>query len=175
MPLPVPNQGTFTTGVTDTAAFLNANVRDSVTFLTNPPICVCYAGVVQSIPNNAWTGLLMNTNRVDSYSGHSVSVNTNRYVAQVAGWYHVVGIGAAASANIDARLAVNAVPVLGSAQSGGTTGGAGLASASGQCLVFLNIGDFVECQFYQLSGGALNTSATGTDFTSSLQVLWIHA
>lgn len=176
MVLAVPSPANGVAGVDVTAAFWNAQVRDAVTFLANPPLCVCYAGAAQSIPNGTWTSLLFSLNRIDSYSGHSVVTNTSRYTAQVPGWYSVGGTGVLASSgtNNAARIAVNGTVILGTPQAGGLIAAAAAGTGAVECDVFLNLGDYVEVQFFQSSGGAINTLVTGTDFTSLMHVRWVH-
>lgn len=176
MVLPVPNQATFVAGVTDSAAFLNANVRDSVTFLANPPHLMCVQTAAQSIPNAAFTALTFDTNTVDSYSGHSTVTNTSRYVAQVAGWYWVAGVYATtnigSALDFGPQIRKNGTAVQGltvAAASAGTNQGLQVAGP-----VFLLIGDYVEIYAFQSSGAAHNT-ATFADLTSSLSVHWYHA
>lgn len=171
--VPLPHQ--FTVGEVVTADNINT-YYSGITFLENPPLCVAYANAVQSIPNNTWTSLLFGANKVDTYNGHSVTTNTSRYVAQVAGWYIVSGVAVLGSSgtNVASRLAVNGTVVLATANTGGALAAASLATAACDLPVFLNVNDYVEVQMYQNSGGAVNTSATGVDFTSSMSVLWVH-
>jgi hypothetical protein len=172
----VPSPHQFAVAEIVTADNINTYYQ-GILFLQNPPICVCYAGAVQSIPNATWTSLLFNLNRVDTYGGHSVTTNTSRYTAQVAGWYNVSGIAVAGSATVNnwgVRLAVNGTAVLGTASNGPAYGGAVTAAAVTVCDVFLNVNDFVEVQVSQSSGGALNTGASGTDYTSLMRVRWVH-
>lgn len=179
MPLAVPVPANGVAGVDIAAAFWNAQVRDAVTFLANKPIFVgLQTSATTSLTNNTFTSIGLDTNTVDSYSGHSTVTNNSRYVAQVAGWYVPVGCASIASNTTGSRgcrLAVNGSPVQGSAQItnavvGGNPSGVGAASRP----VFLNVGDYVEAQGYQNSGGALNT-LIAADFTSMLSVYWLHA
>lgn len=177
MVLAVPNQGTFVPGVTDSAAFLNANVRDAVTFLLNPPLCRCKQTVTQSPANATFTAITFTANVVDSYSGHSTTVNTSRYVAQVAGWYTVAATVAWSANGTGIRtlqLRVNATAVDGTTDEylAAVPGDVTVVSAGGDD-VFLNTGDFVEVFGYQSSGGALATYSTGA-IMSKLNVRWSH-
>ena len=72
----------------------------------------------QSIVFGAWTAVTFDTEDVDTHSGHSTSVNTSRYTAAVAGWYHVVGRGSFAANSTGhrgVRIAKNGSVVNGSA------------------------------------------------------------
>jgi hypothetical protein len=157
---------TVTAGQKLTAALLDS--------LFNPPLCVAYASTAQSIPNAAWTSILLNNNRTDTYSGHSTSVNTSRYTAQLAGWYEVAGnVPLNAASAPSARLAVNGAVVLGSQAPGGLSA-SGTGGAQTTLPVFLNVGDYVELQVFQSSGGAVNTLANGVDWGPALSVTLIH-
>lgn len=157
---PVPANGVA--GVDISAAFWNAQVRDAVTYLLGPPLFKGTTSVAVSIPNGAFTPLALNTNTVDTYSGHSTVTNPSRYVAQVTSWYWVF-TGAQWASNAtgvrDAELAVNGVALAETAQAG-FNAGAGATSTCGAypTPVFLNVGDYVEFWVFQNSGAALNVS-----------------
>lgn len=174
MVLAVPVPGQFITGVDATAAFLNSNVHDAVTFLTNPPICACYPSTAQAISASTWTALTMNVNKVDSYSGHSTTTNTSRYVAQVAGWYSVTGTSSLVTSTMGAvDIAINGTRVIGTVVGSATVAGPSLSTGQTTAYCFLNAGDYVET--YVFSNTAANTEVSGADFQCSMQVLWIHA
>jgi hypothetical protein len=181
MVLAVPSPANGVAGVDVSAAFWNAQVRDAVNFVANPPHCVCYQTVGQSIPSSGATAtaITFDTNEVDSYSGHSTVTNTSRYVAQVAGWYRVSGSIAypatSASSYRYCFLRKNGADIPGGAtdkENVTTTANQIVAAASRE--VFLNVGDYVELYALQNSGGAMTTSVTSPQ-NSYMNVKWEHA
>lgn len=175
--LAVPAPSTMAPGNIVTGAVWNAQVRDGLNYLLNVPLAVVRQAAAQTISTGTWTSIAMDTNFVDNYNGHSTTVNPSRYVAQATGWYSAIGIGALAATggtSFGLRLAVNGTIVQGSAVNGVTTaifGGIGAVTVGKD--VFLNVGDYVETQIYQGSGGNLNTSVA-TDFDSSMSITWKH-
>lgn len=154
---PVPANGVA--GVDVTAAFWNAQVRDAVTYLLGPPLCKATTSVAVSIPNGAFTPLALNTNTVDTYSGHSTVTNNSRYVAQISAWYWVSG-GAQWASNAtgirDGEFAVNGVALAETADARLSIGAGTSTSMGIPGPVFLNAGDYVELWIFQNSGAALN-------------------
>lgn len=178
MPLSVPVPANAVSGVNVTAAFWNAQVRDAVSFLLNPPHCVMYQSVVQSLANNTAVPITFDVNTVDSYTGHSVVTNTSRYTAQVAGWYAVSGVVTFTPNAVGDRkttIAVNGVAINGSPSAVLNSGAATAPLVPTTAFeVFLNLGDYVELLGFQNSGGALNTFAAAPSFCS-LTIRWCHA
>lgn len=174
--VPVPATAVVTSDVT--AAFWNAQIRDTVTFLLSPPHCVMYQTVAQSIPGVTATAILFDTNEVDSYSGHSVVTNTSRYVAQVAGWYQLSGVVAYANSSATSyrfgTWFVNSTVLQ-----GGGANETSVATVSNPLIdppvreAFLNVGDFAELRAMQNSGGAINTSI-GAGQNSMATIRWVH-
>jgi hypothetical protein len=176
--LPVPATATAAPGNFITAALWNAQVRDAVGFLLNPPM---FQGT-QLTPMNStaagiWVSMAIDGETIDSYGGHSTTTNNDRYVAQVAGYYEVIGSVtyiANASGTRGARIAVNGAAVQGSAQMIFPSGGSTDTSVGTVArVVFLNVGDYVSVQGWQSSGGTLNTKVD-SDLASSLYVCWKH-
>lgn len=167
--------GNFLTG-----ALWNANVKAMGDFLMGAsgngvPRFRGYQGTVQSIANNTWVSVTIDTEEYDSDNGHSTSTNTSRYTVQVAGTYLItgsIGLAANATANRGTRLTVNGSPIHGSFVKTGapdTSGSSGLATVG---TAFCSVGDYIECQVNQNSGSALSTAAAG-DVACSLSALWI--
>ncbi|MGW5123316.1 hypothetical protein ACWEQ7_04475 [Streptomyces sp. NPDC004069] len=163
-----------------TGALWNANVKATGDFLmgssTNGvPRFRGYQATAQSIANNTWVNLSIDTTVYDSDNGHSNSTNNSRYVVQVAGTYLIigsVGYAANATANRGIRICVNGSPVTGSfvkTTSSDASGSAGLVSS---CHAVCSVGDYIEVQAHQNCGASLNTS-TGSDVAPSLDVQWI--
>ncbi|RJQ68074.1 hypothetical protein D5S17_32750 [Pseudonocardiaceae bacterium YIM PH 21723] len=178
MPLSLPSPATAITGQDVTAAFWNAQVRDAITFLLNPPIFNGTANSVQTIANNTVTALALNVNVIDSYAGHSTSTNNTKYFAQVAGWYLCTGtvsFSPNGTGDRSVRLVKNGTSVTGSgAFIPPTTGGSNTTLTTPAMEVFLNVGDFIEVHGYQSCGGPLNTNSDPTH-CCSLNLIWKHA
>lgn len=173
--LPVPTQRTWSVNDVVTAAMMNSNVRDAVNFLANPPLFVGYSAASASYANNTWQGMLIDTNTVDTYGGHSTTVNTSRYTGQVAGWYDLtvrstwasnatgvrgVALSVVNSATVDSSAAVQTVA---------TSGGVVLIQASARR--YLNAGDYITFLAFQNSGGTLASLAGD----NAAEVEWVHA
>lgn len=174
--LPVPIPRTFGVQEVEVAAYLNA-VRDALNFLINPPVCFVTQLTTSSISTAVWTALAMDVSVVDSYGGHSNTTNPSRYTAQVAGWYLVSGASSFAANGTGLRGALpgkNSTHVPGGGQLTPTTPSSPPTNATASIPIFLNVGDYVETFGFQSSGGGLAT-AQGSDLTSSLSALWIHA
>lgn len=174
MTLPVPSESTATVGLVLTASMWNTNVRDGVNYLLNPPVFIGVQTAAQSLVTATFTAITFDTETVDTYGGHSTVTNTSRYVAQVAGWYEVVARAGFAGNATGRRMA--AVHVNGSQIRVNETDAVGSVAQSVEITetVFLNVGDYVETDGYQSSGGALNTQ-TAANFTSTMTVRWVHA
>jgi hypothetical protein len=169
----VPTPPTITGGIL-TSSQLN-QYRDAINFTENPPILETRQSIVQSIPNATFTALLFDVNEKDSVNGHSTSVNTSRYTAVYAGWYVCSGAYAVAlnaTGNRGVRWAVNGTLLNGSDGWVPGTGTSNNTVVARTKRIFLNVGDYVELQAFQASGGALNTSVTG-EAMSSMSVQWV--
>lgn len=170
---PVPR--TWTAGEIVTAGNMNAGIRDVLTFLMAPPIARCRQTVAQSQANNVSTSITLDTEDVDSSGMHSTSVNTNRFTAVYPGWYEGYG-------NFTWVANATGIRVISWNTNGGAINGSGdlfignagatnrLASAG--VLIFLNAGDWMEMLPFQNSGGAINSSVSGSE-QPTVQVKWI--
>lgn len=111
----------------------------------------------QSLANATWTSILLQTEVFDTHNGHSTTTNTSRYTAVVSGVYQVTGVvGFAANftGTRGARIAKGGIAL----QSGGVFVAAGRGAVTPTVFVALNIGEYVEVQGWQDSGGALSTA-----------------
>lgn len=179
MVLALPTQDTFTVGEILTSAAMNKNVRDAVNFTLNPPVFVGIQATPQTLSNAGFGYILLDTDLLDPYNGHSTTVSNQRYVAQVAGWYLVLGqIGWTGNSSGRRVLAISvnaAAPggsinyTVGNAGTGGVTNDSNEISG----LVFLNVGDHVELQGFQDSGASL--ALAGGSYQAMMTVLWVHA
>lgn len=173
--LPLPQQRTWNVGDTVTAAMLNANVRDAVNFLLNPPLFIGTQGTPQSIPNGAWTGINIDTVQYDTYGGHNLPGYPSRYYPQVPGVYRVSG--QADFTNNSNLFRSIKVQIDGGAYQFGKVQVQALngydTGLSTSVDVYLNVGDFVEIAVYQFSGAAL--SLNNIDGPPRMSVVWCHA
>jgi hypothetical protein len=134
------------------------------------PMANLRQGVAQSIPNNALTPLLLDTEYLDTANGHSTTTNTSRWTcpAGKAGWYWVKGAYVAVPNGTGDRSGC----LL---QNGNTRYGQTSTVPSAirpTSLIFVDLmffaaGDYVETCGYQSSGGALATDLT-TNVSMSL-------
>jgi hypothetical protein len=178
MTLPVPSPRTWSVG--DLAAAsgsinLNTEIRDTVNYLIGPPIAVLRQSAAQSVPNNTlpFTPITFDVEEIDSYGGHAT--NQSRYTAQVAGWYHVLGIinwAANASGRSVAQLFVNGAEAR-QTETPVCTAASGPTTNVCEAPLYLNVGDYVEIAGYQTSGAGLAPSLNGTNLAAMLCVLWI--
>jgi hypothetical protein len=174
--LPVPTPASEVPGNFVTGALWNANVCNGLLFLLNPPIFTGVQTVVQSIPNTTWTTISLDTTQVDTYGGHSTVTNTSRYVAQVAGYYSVCGVAVIdsnATSARGARITKNGGIVQGAASFYVPPSANAAAVPTPIHEVYLNVGDYVELQVWQGSGGNMNTGVY-SDITSKLWARWSH-
>lgn len=180
MPRTVPASLTEVPGNFITGAWQNAQVKALNDFLAGSaangvPRFRGYAATTQSIANNTWTSLNIDTEVYDSDNGHSTVTNNSRYTVQVAGTYLVtgsVGYAANATANRAIRFAVNGTAIAGSfvkCAPADTSGSTGLVTVA---QVVCIVGDYIEVMANQNSGAALLTAAAG-DVAPSLAVQWI--
>jgi hypothetical protein len=176
--LPVPVPRTFSAGETEVGAFLNAGVRDTGNYLLNVPGAYLTQSATQSLANSTWTAISFDQSVFDSYGGHSNVTNNTRYTAIVAGWYMVFGCvsyAGNASGNRGTAVAKNGTRVQGACGFVPTIAvGNSPTTPSPPCIVFLNVGDYVEIDGYQTSGGALATNSN-SDLDSSMTIVWVHA
>jgi hypothetical protein len=178
MALARPTPYSWNVGDTITQTLLNG-IRDALNWGQQPPDLVAYQNTAQSIPNTSWTPVALDTNILDSYSGHSTTTNNSRYVCQTgaAGWYTVCGIVAYSPNSTGfrtARLQVNGSPILGGAGYLANDGSVEVGIVTPTRDLYLNVGDYVEVAAYQSSGGALNTQLD-VDLRSAFWVRFSHA
>jgi hypothetical protein len=162
-------------------------IRDALRFLLDPPRCKVRQTAAQSIPTGAWTPLTFPTEDYDNeataayLSGtgmHDPASNPSRLTAQTAGSYLCIGIiyYATNSAGVrGAKFTINGA-VQPSSQtlvqaSSTATRSTGVTNTN---ILALSVGDYVELQGFQDSGGALLT-ANGSDFGSLFIARWIGA
>ena len=175
MTLPVPSQRTWSVGDIVTAAMMDANVRDAVNFLAQPPLFVGYQGTAQSIGANTWTAISLDSSRYDTYSGHSNTVNNSQYVIQAAGIYFMFGMVALATSATGSRYA--AFYVGGSANTALPASSMNAASVPNEQyalgLINLSVGNYVELRTYTTA--AVSTNVTPAGQQSMVGLWWVHS
>lgn len=157
-----------------TGALWNAGPKALCDWATAQPVFAGYQATLQSVTSGTWTSLSIDTETLDSDGGHSNVTNTTRYTAQIAGTYLVLGFAAFASNATGvrgSRLALNGTAIRGS-QTNVNTCSSSVWSSPCWAVTAMAVGDYVEVQGFQNSGGALNTN-NGTDCTTSLAVFWL--
>lgn len=145
-------------------------------FVLNPPSFVGYQATTQSFGANAWNSLTLDAETYDNYNGHSNSVNNSRYTCQVPGWYTCQGVytpSGNASGFRAVRLTKNGNPVLGSAKYSEQPDGSGMGIITPTKDIQLAVGDYVEVQGWQNSGGSLPTDID-VDMRCGLWVKFSH-
>ena len=132
-----------------------------VAYLT-PPTAVMYRSTSQSIANNSYTTVDLTSELSDTNGAHDTSTNPSRYTCPIAGDWLLLGAGsivANATGGRGIRLLKNGSAIEGSAKfetnASASFGWVGQTSL----IVTLAVGDYVQMQLYQNSGGALNTDS----------------
>lgn len=167
---------TFSVNETQVASYMNA-IRDALTFLGNPPVCNAIQATPQTIATGTnWASLALDSTAADPYGMHSNTTNNSRATSQAAGYYMVFGAACYASNATGWRGARSAKN--GSAIAGGASelspNAAGVTAFSGPPVItYLNIGDYVESQGLQTSGGNLSTSVN-SDADCGLTAIFVH-
>lgn len=185
----VPAPRDWVPGDALTASVLNSQIRDAMKFALNPPRARLRNSAAQSIANNSWVALTMNTEDADTDAGHS---GTNpHYVCQTAGTYLVTAGVMFATVSTGAGLPTGqrGIRLTTSVNSGSAWASAGSVMtpstyASGSAVgaiplqvtrqVQLNVGDWVRAEAFQSTGAALATTV-GVGDVSHLELLWVSS
>lgn len=172
----VPNtSGGFGLGVVD-GSDLNSRLCDPVEFLLNRPIFRGRSTASQSVGTGSWTSLALAAEDVDSADGHDNATNNTRYTAVYAGWYQVSCVVGTIAGNVTgrrgARFAVNGTLINASRCLLAATTASAIVMPGTTVVLYLNVGDYVEAQGFQDSGGPLNFGSAAVDDNSMLNVVW---
>jgi hypothetical protein len=158
----VPNPRTWAALYNVQPADLNLDLRDAVNFLINPPCVQAHQASAQSIPNNTFTAVTLDT--VDQLGGGDtmwVTGSNTRFTAQTAGTYQISGqvtFVANATGERAAKFRLNGSADVSEPIENPGAGGPTTVSLVAFHL-HLNVGDYIELMAYQNSGGSLNTYA----------------
>lgn len=154
---------TWTPGEYPTAAQLNQDLRDNVSFLANPPKCRAYHSTTQSLTTATLTALAFNSERWNTDTMHNTVTNNSRLTCKTAGLYRItahVQFATNATGERTVHLRVNGLVFI--ASQGGapnpTAGNATNITVSDEYPLAVN--DYVEVLAFQASGGALNVNAS---------------
>lgn len=175
--MPLPPTTNWNVGDNPTSTILNARIRDAINGLKALPFAVLRKTTNQSITSGVYTAVTWPTEDADTDNGHSTVTNTERYTAQVEGWYYLtatIAFSGTANGRRDAFFRLN----------GDTTHRYGwntvtptsMASGADICLIIsthlrLLVGDYVEVIGYQDSGSTLNLLTTNQD--SRFEISWV--
>lgn len=150
--------GTWSVGESPTAAKLNSNLRDNMTWLHDsiPAAASLHGGA--TIANNTWTAITF-VESFDNDTIHDDSTNPTRYTITTAGRYLFVAQVAFKSASnavgLGARFLLSGVTSLAELKvTGCSQDGNGLSI---QYIFNAAAADYMEVQVWQNSGGALDT------------------
>lgn len=142
-----------------------ANVTDLVPdldLLLNPPACRVFNSVAESIPDSVDTILTFNSERYDTDTMHSTTVNPSRITFTTAGLY-AFGIqvrwGSSAAGIRALTVSLNGVTALALVVTDVDTAAFHSQEAYGQYRFVA--GDYIEVSALQNTGGALNIEAVG--------------
>jgi hypothetical protein len=145
-------------------------------YVGGAPFAMMRQTSAQSLTNGAGTNITFDTADFDNYDGHSTSLNTSRYTAQVAGIYQLGG-GVCFAANTAGRrggwFLKNGSIIAGSEAITTTTASATCDVPMRVTFVSLAVTDFVELAAFQDSGGALNTSVASAQQHPTMTIRWI--
>lgn len=177
----VPSPRTWTSSELVTAAKLNTDIRDAFNFLMAPPRCVLRKSGQQTISSGVLTAVTWDTELIDSDGGHSTVTNNSRYVAQTAGWYHLIAsmvfyqptdvgfyetffIKNADGSTRQSRSDVHAMST-------------DIVVVSTSGYMSLAVNDYVEAHVYQSSGAdrSLESGNGSAIFPSSFEIRWVRA
>jgi hypothetical protein len=150
---------TWSTNEVVTAANMNTHVRDNVAFLGAPPTCSAFNSVAQSLTSGVAAVMTADSENFDTDTMHSTSSNTSRITATTAGRYLFFTTVVFAPNNIgqrsvDFRFNGSTVTTMMTVD---TTGALSCILTAVKTYV-LTVGQFVEVQAFQNSGGALNAT-----------------
>ena len=84
--MPIPVQRTWVVGEFPTAAMLNANIRDAVNFLLNPPAALVYNGAIAIPTAPTVTYATFASERYDTENIHDPATSS-RLICRTAGIY----------------------------------------------------------------------------------------
>lgn len=174
----IPVMGTAVPGQFETAAWWNAQVRDLGNFTLGVPVFVGYQTATQALANSTFVSMNIDTELIDTDSGHSNTTNPSRYIPQVPGTYLVVGTAAfdntSAVGYRRARLTLNGAAIRGAVSTPHTTQAVTTAAQAAGLVTCNGSTDYVEVQGAQDSGASIST-VSAADICPALFVAWVRS
>jgi hypothetical protein len=157
----VPSPRTWAVGELLTAAKLNTDLRDGLSFLLSPPRALLHKTATQTFASSTWTTITWDSEQYDNDSGHSNVTNPSRYTVQTAGWWEFhaeMMFQTTAGGDRGGRFLKNATGnPIGEHMSGSATVINGVTI---HAWALMSVGDYIESLGWQNSGatiGVLNT------------------
>lgn len=153
-------------------------LETELTRIDNPPLAQLRQTVAQTLTNNAWTAINLQTEDIDTSNGHSTITNISRYTAPKAGKYELAGgvaYAGSAAGQRWSRWAKNGVDLPGSGANMDATAAGQALLVARTILVVLAAGDYIELQALQSSGGNLDTYVGVAYAQSTMTVRLISA
>lgn len=160
----LPNPRTWLPADFVTDSLLNAEIRDALKYLLDPPRAELRQVATQNLTTAVWTDITYTTGEDYDQAddpGHDTVTNTARYTAPVSAWYEISGcvaLAVMASSAALVRAAVNGTAVNNSRTSVPFISGGQTCPPLARLSVYLNAGDFVTMQARQDTGGTIATS-----------------
>lgn len=134
------------------------------------PSCKVRHNTSQNIPNATWTSLNFNTDVFDADDMHNVTTNNTRILCKSKGIYIISGNVSFGANNIGDRMLRFIVNGVNIGQSDNVTPTASGINISFSHIYNLNVGDYIELQAYQTSGGALEV-VSASPFTPTFSTV----
>jgi hypothetical protein len=177
--LAVPSPRTFSVNEVQTAAFLNS-IRDALSFLVNVPIATIYQTASQTLTASGTAyAVAYDSTAVDTYGGHSNTVNNSQYVSQVPGWYIVTGAVVFSPSTSGTYRKIqgyhngSVVAYAASQVPGVNNASNATAVPIAPTIVYLNAGDYI--QLYATCDVAGLTITPNASNASYATILWQHS
>lgn len=148
---------TWVAGDVLTAAQLNQDVRDNISFLANPPACRIYHNTTQAIADATQTTVTFNSERYDTAAMHDTGTNPSRITIPVAGLYQV-GFVAEFAAGTDylallSRCLMDGATIIGQSQVSRHDSGDGISASTSFGFTYkFTAAQYIEARVYQNNG-----------------------
>jgi hypothetical protein len=178
-----PTPYNWNVGDIASASLLNSQLYNLATFLLNPPYFFGYqaSATAQSITSSGGTfySVILDSEFADTEGGHSTTTNNTRYTCQIAGRYQADGAVTFANTSTAGFRAAKFLINGGTSVAGSETMSAASTfdtTVRASTDVYMNVGDYIELQCLQNSGGNLAiTSNVSLDYVTHLRLRWIAA
>lgn len=157
---------------------VQGGVWRSIGFTPGVPALQMRHNTTQSIPDNVFTTLAFDTEDTsDTFGAHDLVTNNSRFTAPAAGVYLISGgpsFAPSAAGVRGVRLLRNGTEIPGTqTMISPSSAGIGTSPPAKPTEVNLSVGDYVQMDAYQNSGGALLTAAAGSAH-STMCVTWVR-